>query len=32
MYSAIFTAGVLGYTMNLIFILVERHFVHWGGK
>ncbi len=32
MYAAIFTAGVLGYTMNLIFILVERHFVHWGGK
>ena len=32
MYAAIFTAGVLGYTMNLIFILVERHFVHWGGN
>lgn len=32
MYAVIFTSGVLGYTMNLIFILVERHFVHWGGK
>lgn len=32
MYAAIFTAGVLGYSMNLVFILVERHFVHWGGK
>jgi NitT/TauT family transport system permease protein len=32
MYATIFAAGVLGYGMNLLFILVERKFVHWGGK
>ena len=32
MYATIFAAGVLGYGMNLLFIVVERKFVHWGGK
>jgi sulfonate transport system permease protein len=32
MYAAIFAAGALGYGLNLIFILVERRFVHWAGK
>jgi ABC-type nitrate/sulfonate/bicarbonate transport system permease component len=32
MYATIFSAGVLGYGLNLIFILIERRFVHWGGK
>jgi len=32
MYATIFAAGVLGYGMNLVFIVVERRFVHWGGK
>jgi sulfonate transport system permease protein len=32
MYAAIFAAGVLGYGLNLLFILVERRFVHWSGK
>jgi sulfonate transport system permease protein len=32
MYAAIFAAGALGYGMNLLFILAERSFVHWGGK
>ena len=32
MYATIFAAGVLGYGMNLLFILIERKFVHWGGK
>ena len=32
MYAAIFAAGALGYVMNLIFLLIERRFVHWGGK
>jgi NitT/TauT family transport system permease protein len=32
MYATIFAAGVLGYMLNLIFILIERRFVHWGGK
>jgi ABC-type nitrate/sulfonate/bicarbonate transport system permease component len=32
MYATIFAAGVLGYGLNLIFIVVERRFIHWGGK
>ncbi|GAA4323362.1 ABC transporter permease subunit [Pigmentiphaga soli] len=32
MYASIFAAGLLGYVMNLAFILTERRFVHWGGK
>lgn len=32
MYATIFAAGVLGYGLNLLFILIERRFVHWGGK
>jgi NitT/TauT family transport system permease protein len=32
MYATIFAAGVLGYGLNLCFILIERRFVHWGGK
>jgi sulfonate transport system permease protein len=32
MYAAIFTAGALGYGLNLLFLLIERRFVHWSGK
>jgi NitT/TauT family transport system permease protein len=32
MYATIFGAGVLGYGLNLLFIVAERHLVHWGGK
>lgn len=32
MYAAIFAAGVLGYGLNLLFLLVEKRFVHWSGK
>jgi ABC-type nitrate/sulfonate/bicarbonate transport system permease component len=32
MYAAIFAAGALGYALNLFFLVVERSFVHWGGK
>jgi sulfonate transport system permease protein len=32
MYAAIFAAGVLGYGLNLMFMLIERRFVHWSGK
>jgi NitT/TauT family transport system permease protein len=32
MYAAIFAAGALGYGMNLLFLVLERMFVHWGGK
>lgn len=32
MYAAILAAGALGYGLNLLFILIERRFVHWSGK
>jgi sulfonate transport system permease protein len=32
MYAAIFAAGVLGYGLNLLFLMIERTFVHWSGK
>jgi sulfonate transport system permease protein len=32
MYAAIFAAGVLGYGLNLLFMMIERTFVHWSGK
>ena len=32
MYAAIFAAGALGYGLNLMFLLIERRFVHWTGK
>lgn len=32
MYAAIFAAGALGYGLNLLFLSIERQFVHWSGK
>jgi ABC-type nitrate/sulfonate/bicarbonate transport system permease component len=32
MYAAIFAAGALGYGLNLLFLVIERRFVHWSGK
>ena len=32
MYATIFAAGALGYGLNVLFIVIERKFVHWGGK
>ncbi len=32
MYAAIFATGALGYSLNLLLLLTERSFVHWGGK
>jgi ABC-type nitrate/sulfonate/bicarbonate transport system permease component len=32
MYAAIFASGALGYGLNLLFLVVERYFVHWSGK
>ena len=31
MYAAIFVAGALGYGFNLLFLLVEKRFIHWSG-
>ena len=32
MYGAIFVAGALGYGLNLLFLVLEKRFVHWAGK
>jgi len=32
MYAAIFSAGALGYGLNLFFLLIEKRLVHWTGK
>jgi NitT/TauT family transport system permease protein len=32
MYSAILAAGVLGYTLNVLFLIIERRVVHWSGR
>ena len=32
MYAAIFVAGALGYGFNLMFLLIEKRFVHWAGR
>ncbi len=31
MYAAIFVAGALGYSFNLLFLVIEKRFVHWSG-
>lgn len=32
MYAAIFISGALGYGFNLLFLLIERRYVHWAGR
>jgi sulfonate transport system permease protein len=32
MYAAILAAGILGYVLNILFLLVERRIVHWSGR
>ncbi len=32
MYAAIFIAGALGYAFNLLFLVIEKRFVHWAGR
>ena len=32
MYSAILAAGILGYSLNVLFLLGERRIVHWSGR
>jgi sulfonate transport system permease protein len=32
MYAAIMAAGILGYALNVIFLLLERRLVHWSGR
>jgi ABC-type nitrate/sulfonate/bicarbonate transport system permease component len=32
MYAAIFAAGALGYGLNIVFLMIEKSYVHWSGK
>lgn len=32
MYAAIMSAGILGYFLNILFLLLERRIVHWSGR
>ncbi|MDP3356046.1 MAG: ABC transporter permease, partial [Polaromonas sp.] len=31
-YASILAAGVLGYALNVLFLLLERRIVHWSGR
>ena len=32
MYAAILAAGILGYVLNILFLVMERRIVHWSGR
>ena len=32
MYAAIFSAGVMGYALNVLFLVSEKKIVHWSGR
>lgn len=32
MYAAILATGLLGYALNIVFLAIERHIVHWSGR
>lgn len=32
MYGSILVTGAMGYGLNVIFLALEKHFVHWSGK
>jgi NitT/TauT family transport system permease protein len=32
MYASILSAGALGYTLNILFLVLERRIVHWSGR
>lgn len=32
MYASILSTGVMGYTLNYVFLMIEAKFVHWKGK
>lgn len=32
MYASILAAGVMGYALNVLFLLAERRIVHWSGR
>ncbi|HEY9639508.1 MAG TPA: ABC transporter permease [Coleofasciculaceae cyanobacterium] len=32
MYASILVTGILGYVLNMLFLIIEKRFVHWSGK
>jgi sulfonate transport system permease protein len=32
MYAAILATGILGYALNILFLMLERRIVHWSGR
>ena len=32
MYASILITGILGYSLNVLFLLIEKRFIHWSGK
>lgn len=32
MYAAILATGILGYALNILFLMLERRVVHWSGR
>lgn len=32
MYGSILVTGALGYSLNVFFLIIEKHLVHWSGK
>ena len=32
MYASILSAGILGYVLNSVFLVIERRIVHWSGR
>lgn len=32
MYAAILSAGVMGYALNVLFLIAEKRIVHWSGR
>ena len=32
MYASIIVAGVIGYLLNVVFMLIDTRLIHWSGK
>jgi ABC-type nitrate/sulfonate/bicarbonate transport system permease component len=32
MYASILVTGILGYFLNMLFLILEKRFIHWSGK
>nr|RNJ67327.1 MAG: ABC transporter permease [Leptolyngbya sp. IPPAS B-1204] len=32
MYASILVTGILGYCLNMLFLVIEKRFIHWSGK